>query len=507
MRIGGVNLSGVPLLPVLAAMVAGELCALSFPDLIVWFAAACLVLCVAGILSRRYFAAVMAAFGCVGVMAMWIATPYVNTYLGMEGRYSGRVTEVVARPLSQRFVFEAYRCNGSYGKQEYAGKTVVYLGSPLPVVEKGDVVVVDGMMLEAFEPPKPGGWSMEHFVRRRGISGRMKVWEDDVAVVAPASGRYAVIDKMRRKFSDAVFYSGVSSSAASVLDALLLGNVQDLDEGLRDSFAKAGLSHVLALSGAHVGVIALMVSILFFPLRMAGRRKWGMACVVVCLWFYALLTGGSPSVVRAVIMATVVSVAGMSERNYNPMNSLCAAAVLILLFDPLAVIAPGFQLSFLAVAGILMFAPLLTWGRGFVRTITHWVGVSFGAVVMTAPLAAWHFHIIPFYFLLANMVVAFLLPWFMGGAVVLLILNLTPVPAGWLCRALDVIYGVMTDASSVVSGLPGAYVEGLDFSVWSLPAWYAVVLSGWVALKTRRIAYIAACGMLALFATGVTILL
>ena len=131
------NLSGVPLLPVLAAMVAGELCALSFPDLIVWFAAACLVLCVAGILSRRYFAAVMAAFGCVGVMAMWIATPYVNTYLGMEGRYSGRVTEVVARPLSQRFVFEAYRCNGSYGKQEYAGKTVVYLGSPLPVVEKG----------------------------------------------------------------------------------------------------------------------------------------------------------------------------------------------------------------------------------------------------------------------------------------------------------------------------------------------------------------------------------
>ena len=197
------NLSGVPLLPVLAAMVAGELCALSLPDLIVWFAAACLVLCVAGILSRRYFAAVMAAFGCVGVMAMWIATPYVNPYLGMEGRYSGRVTEVVARPLSQRFVFEAYRCNGSYGKQEYAGKTVVYLGSPLPVVEKGDVVVVDGMMLEAFESPKPGGWSMEHFVRRRGISGRMKVWEDDVAVVAPASGRYAVIDKMRRKFSDA----------------------------------------------------------------------------------------------------------------------------------------------------------------------------------------------------------------------------------------------------------------------------------------------------------------
>ncbi len=65
----------------------------------------------------------------------------------------------------------------------------------------------------------------------------------------------------------------------------------------------------------------------------------------------------------------------------------------------------------------------------------------------------------------------------------------------------------MTDASSVVSGLPGAYVEGLDFSVWSLPAWYAVVLSGWVALKTRRIAYIAACGMLALFASGVTILL
>lgn len=507
MKIGGVNLSGMPLLPVMVAFVAGELSALGFPAAMQYAAMGCVALCVVFILLRRYFAAVMSAFGCVGIMAVWISSPAPNQCIGKCGVFEGCVTEVAVRPLSQRFVFDAYQCGDSSGSRIYAGKTVVYLGSSLPVVERGDYVAVKGLMHDAYGPVEDGGWRVDRFAGRRGITGLMKVWNDDVVVVVEVSGWYAVVDRIRQDFSDAVYYSGVSSPTAAMLDALLLGNVQDIDDDMRDSFAKAGLSHVLALSGAHVAVIALMVSMLFFPLRMAGRRKWGMGCAIVCLWLYAFLTGGAPSVVRAVIMASVVLWAGMSERNYNSANSLCGAALLILLFDPMAIIAPGFQLSFLAVAGILMFAPFLSFGRGILRVATQWIGVSFGAVVMTAPLAAWHFHVMPFYFLLANMVVALVLPWFMGGAVLLLILNLTPFPTGWLCRVLDAMCCLVSDTSAMVAGLPGAYVDGLDFSAWALPAWYAAVLVGLMALRTRRIAYVVACGMLAVFAMGVSMLL
>lgn len=499
MRIGGVNLARVPLLPVLAAVIAGEVFALNFTEYAFMGAALCVALCVSGLLLRRYVAALMLGFVCVGSMVMWMAVKPEMSGDKSEGCFAGRVIETVARSDSQRLVAELENDNDA------GGRVLVYYRSSVPPVEPGDIVAVKGVREYGWRKPAvEGEFSMVGFCRRRGIDGWMEVDEGSLRVVEQASGFMFWMRCLRRELSDAIYASGVSVSTAAMLDALLTGDDTDLAPDVRDDFSHAGIAHVLALSGTHVAIIAFMVSALFFPLRLAGKRKWALGGVVVCLWFYVLLTGGSASVVRTVIMTSVVAVGTMIERAHSPFNSLCCAALLILMFDPLALMSPGFQLSFCAVAGILMFAPKLTFGRGVVRTASQWFAVSVGAVVATAPLAAWHFHVFPIYFLLANVVVALVVPVFMIGGVVLLLAGGLGLNLAWLCGIIDGICGFMTGVSAWVADAPGAYADGIYFAWWALPAWYVAVVAGWIALRGKRFVQWCACALLLVFAFVIT---
>jgi competence protein ComEC len=531
MKIGGINLSSCPLFPVLVAVVAGELFADYCRDLVIYGAAMCVALCGLGCFTKRVQLALWSAFLCLGIIAGWISQPSPNRFIGVRGVYSGRVVEVDTRANSQRIVLEAYvdavadvapKCETEKGsvahrtampvKRRAVGRTLLYYRSSVPPVETGDLIAVAGVMQPIYEQPAVDGeFTMNDFAKRRGIIGRMSVKEGRLRVVDEASGFMHSIRMMRRSISDAIYASGVSAYTASMLDAVLLGNASELSADVRENFQRAGLAHVLALSGTHVAILTLLISVLFFPLRLAGHRKWSMACVMLCLWFYVLLTGGSPSVLRTVIMVSVVMLGNMLERMHNPFNSLCAAAIAILLFSPQALMSPGFQLSFLAVAGILMFAPTLTFGRDWVRTVTQWLAVTFGAVVATTPLAAWRFHIVPLYFLLANVVVALLLPWFMGVGILLLLVKILAVHggafaacAGALVWCVDAMCNFILWASNVVSHLHGAYLGGIYFSAWTLVGWYAAIVAGWRALKTRRWAAGIACGLLLGFAAVAT---
>lgn len=503
MRIAGVNLSGVPLLPVLGAVLAGQLFASQFTGYTLYGAALYAALCFGGIRARHYAAALAAAFCGVGMLSVWISTPDENRFIGKSVTMDGVVVETTTRAESQRLIVDLH-AGSDKGERV---RTLVYYRNSEPPVETGDIVLVTGVMTVPFEKPVvKGEFSMEGFTRRRGITGRMNVEYGELKIVREASGFMHSIRMFRRRISDVIHASGVSGDCAATLDAILLGNASELDADTREIFARAGLAHVLALSGTHVAVMAFFASLIFFPFRLAGRRKWAMGGVIAFLWFYVLLTGGAPSVVRAAIMATMVMAGAMLERVSSPVNSLCAAALLILLFDPRALMAPGFQLSFLAVAGILMFAPELTFGRGAVRSVSQWLAVSFGAVVATTPLAAWHFHVIPFYFLLANMAVALVLPWFMGAGVLLVLIAGAGLPAGWIATCADLMCRYIMYVSTAVSDIPGAFADKIYFSPWALSGWYAVVAMLWMALRLRRPVYWVGCSIMLLFATCLTVI-
>ena len=197
-----------------------------------------------------------------------------------------------------------------------------------------------------------------------------------------------------------------------VLSALTLGDKRVLGEEVRAVYADAGVSHVLALSGLHVGIIYAMLAFLLRGLLRSRSLRWLREVLTVAvLWLFAMMVGMSASVVRAVSMYTLYILARWVSKESSPLSVLSLAAFAMLLVQPLCLFDVGFQLSFMAMVPILCVEPRLEalFRRSSLPPVpAYLVGVacmSLAAQLGTFPLVLYHFGTFPTYFLLTNLVV------------------------------------------------------------------------------------------------------
>lgn len=200
--------------------------------------------------------------------------------------------------------------------------------------------------------------------------------------------------------------------ALGVLSALTLGDRSGLSEEVRAAYADAGVAHVLALSGLHVGVIYAMLAFLMRGVLRRRELRWLREILTIAvLWLFALMVGMSASVVRAVTMCTLYILSRWVSGESNSINVLSLAALLMLFVHPLYLFDVGFQLSFMAMAAILWLEPHLEvlFHRSSLHPIlAYFVGVvcmSLAAQLGTFPLTLYHFGTFPTYFLVTNLVV------------------------------------------------------------------------------------------------------
>lgn len=285
------------------------------------------------------------------------------------------------------------------------------------------------------------------------------------------------------------------SNTYSVASAIILGIRNHIDDDLTQAYARTGTIHILAVSGLHVGGIYLLLALL---LGIAGKRKWAALLKVIImlggLWLYALITGLSPSVVRATTMFSFIAVGDAIERKTNIFNSLAAAALFTLVIDANAIFQVGFQLSYLAVAGIGLFynplVRLLTPRTWLFTKIWQLLCISFAAQVATAPLAIYYFHQFPNYFLISNLlIVPFgILSVYLG----LLLLLTSPLAfmATWVGKTLDTVISINNFIAQQIESLPFAYTPNLYLNEWSVLVIYGSILSLFLYLKTKKPLYL-----------------
>jgi competence protein ComEC len=354
----------------------------------------------------------------------------------------------------------------------------------------------------------PGGVDLRAHWRRRGAYAALRVAEV-LAAPARASPRTA----LRRGVT-----VGLSARAAAVVQAMTLGLRDELGD-LRETFAASGLAHVLALSGLHVGVLAMTVAALA---RWLPRGR--LMAVIVAVWAYVWLVGGSPSVARAAMMVTAVALAAAQGRARPALlGALAAAALAGLLYAPGWLLDLGFQLSHLSVLGIGLVAPPLTRAlvalpgaarrtrrggpesalRAAWRAASAGVGVSVGAQVATGSLVASTFGALPLASPLANLAAVPL-------ATLLVPLGFAAAVAGLVAEPLAVavnrVVGPLAEMLVAVAGLAArgpslawGEVSGLGHVC------YAVSVAALVAALHRRLAWRRALAALAL-AVAVTAL-
>ena len=295
---------------------------------------------------------------------------------------------------------------------------------------------------------------------------------------------------LRDKCLQRIDSSSFSPETRSILNALLLGCTDNLSAEQRAAFSTAGLSHVLAVSGLHTGVIWAVFGLLFAPLAWLRMKRVRAALILLFLWVYAFLTGLSPSTVRACVMATIILAGNLVGRKAMPMNSLFVAFFVMLLYNPHYLFQAAFQLSFLSVFTILLVYPplysCLSPKREIFRFLWSCIAVSAAAQLGTLPLVLYYFHELPLLGLLTNLIVVPLLPVLLVLGFLWLALSAAGTAPTLLTRCLDGMTGGMERLTREISALDFASIQNIWIEPHELVFLFVVLFGGIAWLLTRR---------------------
>lgn len=279
----------------------------------------------------------------------------------------------------------------------------------------GDVLCFKGRVRVPNEEKDSLSFDYARYVAMQGASGIVYLSRDTWSRVG--EGKLSVREHMlrlRQCLLDRYMTTAFEGDVLGVLSALTIGDKRALSAEQRAVYDDAGVSHVLALSGMHVGVVYGMLSLAFgLLLRNSSLRRLREALTVTVLWFFALLVGMPASVVRAVTMCTLYVVARwVSDGTSSPLHVLSLTAFVMLLVKPLYLFDVGFQLSFMAMGIILWFVPRLeelVVNYGIHPVLAYLIGLlcmSISAQLGTFPLVLHYFGTFPTYFLISNLLVA-----------------------------------------------------------------------------------------------------
>ena len=285
------------------------------------------------------------------------------------------------------------------------------------------------------------GFDYGKYLARNGLCGVAYLGSNNIKYLSTKQPNgfvqcsYVLRDKLIRRFESV----GLEGSRLAIISAITLGEKGLLSNDVKDTFSAAGVSHILVVSGMHVGFIFLII--MWLMSIMPYRRRWIMVCLgLVILWSYALLTGLAPSVVRATFMFSMMLIFKVMGEKYRIKHALFFSATILLLCNPNTLFDVGFQLSYLAVIGIVYFYSLvykriLTFKSRPLRWVLSSVAVTISAQILTLPIVIYQFNQLPIYFIISNLFVTAFAPILFLGGVLLLGLSYIPyigIGAGWL---------------------------------------------------------------------------
>jgi len=319
----------------------------------------------------------------------------------------------VEKANSFKLIGEPLFLNDSVDWKTVSGKILLYFAkdSLIPEIKYGDQLLLNTTLNPVSHPKNPGEFNYQRYLANRGIYDQAYVKAGDWSVVARGKG-YALISlalELRHRFLKVLESNNITGKEFAVISALLLGCSDYLDSDQLKEYSGSGVMHILSVSGLHVGIIYVFLNILLgFMDKKRSMKIFKVILLILLIWFYALVTGLSPSVLRAATMFSFIAVGGVLKRNVNIYNSLAASAFVLLLFNPFLVTSVGFQLSYLAVAGIAwLYRPLdiLYIPRNrIIRFIWQTTAVSIAATAATLPLTLFYFRQFPNLFLVTNLI-------------------------------------------------------------------------------------------------------
>lgn len=347
----------------------------------------------------------------------------------------------------------------------------------------GDEILIPASYNLVDPPFNPAEFNYKKYLAHQNIYHQVFLYPKQYVVLNKNAGnpviayalqsRQSLVQKLKVNMSD--------TTAIAIASTLILGYKADLSNDILQAYSKTGTIHVLSVSGAHVAILFLLLNYL---LGFLDGRKYGKLVkaitIIIIIWYYALLTGFSPAVCRAAVMLSLIIMGKTYNRYINTLNILAISAFFLLLYNPYYITDVGFQLSYLAVAGLVVFQPIV---YDLVKVNNKWMdklwtlcSISIAAQVITFPLSAYYFHQFPVYFLMSNLIIA--LPVMLIMYTGLIYLLLPPIP--FLSKALGFILEQailwMNKALTIIEHSPLASIGKIWLTTFEYLLLYVIII-------------------------------
>lgn len=352
-----------------------------------------------------------------------------------------------------------------------------------------DEILVKTTFEKINKPLNPHQFDYSEYLEKQGVCTQIKIDKSEILLLKNSTYSLAgFAHEVRSKIEEKLKAYEFSANEFAVINALLLGQRQEISQDLLDDYSQAGAIHILAVSGLHVGIIMLIITFLLKPLE---RLKYGkitkLFITVVFLWFFAFLAGLSPSVVRAVTMFSAVSLGVFLQRKNSVEYSLILSMFLLLLIKPMFLFEVGFQLSYLAVFGIIWVQPVLYkyWKPKYFILDKSWqlITVSVAAQFGVLPLSLFYFHQFPGLFLISNLVIIPVLGFILVFGVVVIILSQLSLLPEALAKLYGFIISMLNNFVGFISEQEQFLFSDIGFSAEMILVCYALLIAAFCWIR------------------------
>lgn len=336
----------------------------------------------------------------------------------------------------------------------------------------GDVIALKNTIKKVDPPFNPREFDYRAYLQNKSIWHQCYLRSDEYKYLSSGSGNSIVRNSLsiREDLIEKFAIYMQDPEAFQVAIALIFGYRSQIDAATLQAFSNTGTIHVLSVSGLHVGLVfGLLTLLLGWIDRFRYGRLIRCAIIGISVWAYVILTGMAPPILRAGIMISFFLVSTAIGRKQVALNTLAASAFFILLFTPKALFDVGFQLSYMAMLGILLLYPLLTNlylpANKYLGWVVAYSYVSIAAQLFTLPFVLYYFGQFPNYFLFANLFIS--LPstavMYVGLALAVLPFDILNILLG---KILDFLLVFSLEGLKWMERLPYSVIQGID---WSLP--------------------------------------
>ncbi|MCG9971847.1 ComEC family competence protein [Gramella sp. YB25] len=389
--------------------------------------------------------------------------------------------ELKPTQFSERYLLKVEELISETEIHSSRGKLLLNVNSDSINLQPGNKILIPWTPQEIKPPLNPFQFNYKDYMKRLGVERQVSISGEQLEVTGQEENFIVLAWTLREKLISNLRNYDFGKEELAVFQALILGQRRDIDDQLYKNYAAAGAIHILAISGLHIGILMLLLNFLLKPVE---KLKYGKylkpGLVIILLWGFAILSGLSPSVVRAVCMFSFIAIGLQLKRKTSTLNSLFLSLFFLLLINPFYLFQVGFQMSYLAVFSIIVFQPYIN--RLFspkIRIIDYFwkiISVSLAAQIGVLPLSLYYFHQFPGLFLVSSLVVLPLLGFILALGILVILLAFMNILPQILADLLGMVITFLNTFIGKIAKFDVFVFSDIDFSLLQSMAVYLILL-------------------------------